>query len=153
MPGSRRPSSHYLGETLCPVKYVVSACHSALVRWVNQLIAFAQRTVSECFGHLGALMMFRTHLWRGVLLRDLPQARFEVGCGLCSCDSTGSYPDRVFFRELKNCYDGCLFPFHSVSKCDNRYVVVFQKMIWVGPRSRGGHRGRYPSREAETLEP
>ena len=48
--------------------------------------------------------------------------------------STGSCPDRVFLRELKNYYDGCLFPFQSVSKCDNRCVVVFQKIIWVGPR-------------------
>ena len=48
----------------------------------------------------------------------------------------GSHPDRVFLRESKNYYDGCLFLLHSVSKCDNRCVVVFQKIIWVGPRMR-----------------
>merc|ERR1712224_620377 len=71
--------------------------------------------------------------------------------------SSGSYPDRMFLRELKNYYDGYFFQFHSVSKCDNRCVVVFQEIIWVGPRScrraesfcRGGARpsaSSWPSR-------
>ena len=33
-----------------------------------------------------------------------------------SAAPAGSYPDRVFFRKLKNYFAGCFFPFHSLSK-------------------------------------